>query len=92
MARGKAVVSFDVGCAKTVLGDIATESVVPRTDVAQMIETLKAWDENRSYLASLRLRAQEKAHREFSVTAWQSRVTKALLKALNERNRLSRET
>ncbi|HBU47480.1 MAG TPA: hypothetical protein DEB46_04140 [Myxococcales bacterium] len=92
MARGKAVVSFDVGCAKTVLGDIATESVVPRTDVTQMIETLKAWDENRSYLASLRLRAQEKAHREFSVTAWQSRVTKALLKALNERNRLSRET
>lgn len=83
MARGKAVVSFDVGCARAILGDLARESVVPTRDVAQMVATLTAWHKNRATLRELRRCAYDRAQREFSVRAWQGRVTEALLAALD---------
>ena len=83
MARGKAVVSFDVGCARDVLGSIAEESVLDREDVAGMTATIQDWDRDREKLQRLREQFQKDARERFSVAAWQRRVTEALLAALD---------
>lgn len=83
MARAKAVVSFDVGCARDLLGSVAKESVVASKDVAAMVATINGWNTNRGHLNDLRVQFQQEAQREFSVVGWQTRVTEALLAALD---------
>ncbi|MBM65608.1 MAG: hypothetical protein CMH55_05165 [Myxococcales bacterium] len=83
MARGKAVASFDVGCARGVLGSVAKDSVVERRDVDALVATLKDWDRNRSKLQRIRRKARKQAQEIYSVAAWQQRVTDALVAALD---------